>query len=102
MSQLSSLDPYVHARGHLRSATGLSAGNTLRFSEESLSQFGTRMMCATQVSIAVLLVAFLPSATSHPQAAAGFINFGDLHLALGVLPSKDAELLRAVYDDRDA
>ena len=99
---LSSLDPYVHARGHMRSATGLSAGNMLRFSKESLSQYGTRMMCTTQVSIAVLLVAFLPSATSNVQAAAGFIDYGDLHLALGVLPSKDAELLRAVYDDRGA
>jgi hypothetical protein len=99
---LSSLDPYVHARGHLRSATGLSAGNTLQFSAESLSQYGTRMMCATQVSIAVLLVAFLPSATSCPEAAAGFIDGGDLHLALSVLPSKDAGLLRAIYDRRDA
>jgi hypothetical protein len=99
---LSSLDPYVHARGHLRSATGLSAGNVLRFSEESLSQYATRMMCATQVSIGALLVAFLPSATSHPEAAAWFIDGGDLSRALSVLPSKDAEFLRAVYDGRDA
>jgi len=99
---LSDLDPYIHARGHLRSATGLSAGNMLRFSEKSLLQYGTRMMCATQVSLTVLLIAFLPSATSYPEAAAGFIDYGDLHLALSVLPSKDAELLRAIYDNRDA
>jgi hypothetical protein len=98
---LSNLDPYVHARGRLRSATGLSAGNMLRFSKESLSQFEAQMICTTQVSIAVLLVAFLPTATSNPQAAAGFIDYGDLHLALSVLPSKDVELLRAVYEGRD-
>jgi hypothetical protein len=98
---LSNLDPYVHARGRLRSATGVSAGNTLRFSKESLSQFGERMMCTTQVSIAVLLIAFLPTATSHPEAAAGFIDRGDLHLALSVLPPTDMELLRAVYEGRD-
>lgn len=98
---LSNLDPYVHARGRLRSATGLSAGNMLQFSKESLSQFGARLICTTQVSIAVLLVAFLPTATSHPEAAAGFIDYGDLHLALSVLSSKDAELLRAVYEGRD-
>ena len=98
---LSDLDPYVHARGRLRSATGLSSGNMLRFSRASLSLFGARMMCATQVSIAVLLVAFLPTATSHPDAAAGFIEYRDLLRALSVLPSKDAELFRAIYNDRD-
>lgn len=98
---LADLDPYVHARGRLRSATGLSNGNMLRFSRESLSIFSTRMMCTTQVSIAVLLVAFLPTATSHSDAAAGFINYEDLHRALTVLPSRDAELLRAIYNDRD-
>lgn len=66
---LAGLDPYVHARGLLRSATGLANENILRFSRESLSVFGARMMDATQVSIAVLLVAFLPTATSHPEAA---------------------------------
>ncbi len=96
------LDPYVHARGRLRSATGLSSGNMLRFSEESLSQFGTQMMCATQASIAMLLLAFLPSATFHPDAAAGFIDSGDLHRALSVLPSKDATLLRGIYESRNS
>jgi hypothetical protein len=98
---LSALDPYVHARGHLRCAAGLSSGNTLRFSEESLSQYGARMGCATQVSIAALLVAFLPCAVSHPDTAAGFIDGGDLCLALSVLPPRDAELLRVIYDSRD-
>ena len=55
----------------------------------------------TQVSIAMLLVAFLPTATSHPDAAAGFIDYGDLRRALSVLPSKDAEPLRAIHNDRD-
>ncbi len=63
--------------------------------------FGAQMTCATQVSIAVLLVAFLPTATSHPDAAAGFIDYGDLRQALSVLPLKDAGLLRALYNDRD-
>jgi len=98
---LASLDPYVHARGYLRSATGLSSGNLLRFSQESLSLFGTRMMCATQLSVAMLLLAFLPTATSHPEAAAGFIDDGDLLMALRVLPSKDAKLLREIYNERD-
>lgn len=98
---LSDLDPYVHARGCLRTATGLSSGNMLRFSEKSLLQYGTRMMCTTQVSITVLLIAFLPSATSYPDAAAGFINDGDLHQALSVLPTKDAQLLREIYNNRD-
>jgi hypothetical protein len=96
------LDPYVHARGRLRSAIGLSSGNILRLSEESLSQFGTRMMCASQVSITILLLAFLPRATFHPYAAAGFIDSGDLHRALIVLPSKDATLLRGIYDSRNS
>jgi hypothetical protein len=99
---LSDLDPYIHARGHLRSAMGLSGGNMLRFSEKSLLQYGTRMMCTTQVSITVLLIAFLPSATSYPDAAAGSIDYSDLHHALSVLPPKDAELLRAIYDNRNA
>lgn len=98
---LSNLDPYVHARGHLRSATGLSAGNILRFSTKSLSEFGTRMICATQVSVAMLMIAFLPCSTSHPEAAAGFIDYGDLNLALSVLPPKDAEFLRIIYHTRD-
>jgi hypothetical protein len=71
---LADLDPYVHARGLLRSATGLANGNMLRFSQESLSPFGARMMCVTKVSIAVLLVAFLPTATSHPEAAAELLD----------------------------
>lgn len=96
------LDSYVHARGRLRSATGLSRGDMLRLSEESLSQFGTRMMCATQVSIAMLLLAFLPSATFHPDAAAGFIDSWDLQRALSVLPSKDATLLIGIYDSRNS
>ncbi|MDP2234026.1 MAG: hypothetical protein Q8K89_10340 [Actinomycetota bacterium] len=95
------LDSYVHTRGRLRSATGLSNANFLRFSEDSLSMFTTRMMCATQVSVAMLLLAFLPSATSVAEAAAGFIDDGDLHRALSILPAKDAELLRAMYDERD-
>lgn len=98
---LASLDPYVHARGRLRSAIGLSRGNALGFSWESLSAFGTQMACTTQVSITVLLVAFLPTATSHPDAAAGFIDPGDLRRALGVLPPRDAQLLRQIYDDRE-
>lgn len=98
---LADLDPYVHARGRVRSATGLANGNMLRFSQESLLLFGAQLMCAMQVSIAMLLLAFLPTATSHPDAAAGFIDYGDLRRALSVLPSKDAELLRAIYDDRD-
>ena len=98
---LGDLHSYVHARGFLRSATGLSNGNFLRFSEESLSLFASRMMCATQVSVAILLLAFLPSATSVPEAAAGFIDGGDLQRALGILPLKDAALLKAMYDERD-
>ena len=39
------LDPYVHARGRLRSARPVN-GNMLRFSQESPSLFGARMMCA--------------------------------------------------------
>jgi hypothetical protein len=98
---LAGLDPYVHARGRLCSATGPANGNMLRFSQESLSMFGAQMTCATQVSIAMLLLAFLPTATSHPDAAAGFIVNGDLRQALSVLHLKDAELLRAIYNDRD-
>ncbi|MHB0979671.1 MAG: hypothetical protein ACYC5Q_06295 [Thermoleophilia bacterium] len=97
---LAGLDPYVHARGRLSSATGPANGNMLQFSRESLSLFGAQMMCATQVSIAVLLVAFLPTAASYPDAAAGFIDYGDLRQALSMLPLKDAELLRAIYNDR--
>jgi hypothetical protein len=95
------LDPYVHARARLRSATWLANGNTLQFSQESLLLFGAQMMCTMQVSIAMLLLAFLPTATSHPDATAGFIDYGDLRRALSVLPLKDAELLRAIYGDRD-
>jgi hypothetical protein len=98
---LADLDPYVHARGRLSSSIGLANGNMLQFSQESLSLFGARMMCATQVSIAMLLVAFLPIATSHPDAAAGLIDYGDLRQALSVLASKDAELLRAIYNERE-
>jgi len=60
------------------------------------------MMFATQVCVDMLLVAFLPGSTTNPEAAAGFIDYGDLCKALGVLPAKDAELLRAVYDSRHA
>jgi len=88
------LHPFVHETGWLRSATGLSKGNLLRFSEESMSLFGTRMTCATQLSIAMLLLAFLPTATSNEEAAAGFIDLADLLMALSVLPTKDAQLLR--------
>ena len=95
-----SLDPYVHVRGRLRSGTSLSGGNILQFSQESLSHFGTRMMCAVQVSVAVLLLAFLPSATFHPDASAAFIDLGDLHRALSILPSTDSGLLKAMYDSR--
>lgn len=95
------LNHYVHARGFLRSATGISGGNMLRFSMSSLSQFGVCMVKATQISVVVLLLAFLPTATSHPDAAAGFINKSDLRRALSILPSKDAELLQAIYEGRD-
>lgn len=97
---LSNIDPYVHARGSLCTATGLSSGNMLRFSKESLLQFGRRMFLTTQVSIAMLLIAFLPTATSQPGAAAGFIEYGDLSRALGVLSSSDVDFFRAVYNDR--
>lgn len=97
---LGDLDPYVHARGYLRSATGLSNGNMLRFSRDSLRVFCDRMMCATQVSIEVLLVAYLPTATSHPNAATGFIDDEDLETALGVLLPKNAALLKAMYEGR--
>lgn len=98
---LSNIDPYVHARGRLCTATGLSSGNMLRFSKESLLQFGDRMVRTTQVSIAMLLIAFLPTATSHPDAAAGFIEYWDLSRAMSVLPSKDVELLWAIYKGLD-
>lgn len=93
-----SLHPYVHTRGFLKSATNLSNANFLRFSKEALTLFVDRMMCATQLSIVILLVSFLPSVTFHPQAAAGFIDTRDLITALRVLPTSDAELLRSVYD----
>ncbi len=96
---IGNLDPYVHTRGRLRSATGLSSGNMLTFSEDSLSQCCTRMMSTTQISITVLLLAFLPTATFHPDAAAGFIDARDFRRALSVLPSKDANLLRGIYDN---
>jgi hypothetical protein len=94
------LNSYVHSRGRVRSATGLSNGNFLRFSEDSLSLFTTRMMCATQISIAMLLLAHLPCATSASEAAAGFIDDDDLQRALSVLPAKDATLLKAMYQER--
>jgi hypothetical protein len=97
---LSNIDPFVHARGSLCTATGLSSGNMLRFSKESLLQFGDRMIRTTQVSIAMLFIAFLPTSTSHPGAAAGFIEYVDLNRALVVLPHKDVEFFRAVYKDR--
>lgn len=94
---LSNIDPYIHARGSLCTATGLSSGNMLRFSTKSLLQFRDRMVLTTQVSIAMLLIAFLPTATSQPGAAAGFIEAGDLSRAIGVLPSKDVEFFGSVY-----
>jgi hypothetical protein len=61
---------YVHVRGWQRSAINLRNGG-LRLSEESLLLFGTHMMRATQMSISILLLAFLPTATSYADAAAG-------------------------------
>ena len=97
---MSDLDSYVHARGRLRTATELCAGNAARFNENTLSQFATRMMCATQVSVSVLLVAFLPCATTHPDAVAGFIDAGSLEVAIRVLPVADAGLLREMDSER--
>ena len=94
-----SLNSYVHERGYLRSATGLSSGNFLRFSEKTLSFFGTRMMCATQLSVSMLLLAFLLTATTEKDAAAGFIDNDQLAMALRILPPKDAEFLRSIRDD---
>ncbi len=94
------LDSYVHARGRLRTATELCACNAIRFNAETLLQFATRMMCAVQVSVTLLLVAFLPSATTHPDAAAGFLDAGDLENALKVLPVADANLIRKMDSER--
>jgi hypothetical protein len=94
---VSDLDPYVHIRGYLRSATGLSSGNMLRFSKKSLFKFRVRMKSTTQISIAILMIAFLPSSTKNPEAVAHFIDYGDLQLVLKVLPKKDSELLREIY-----
>lgn len=94
---LSNIDPYVHARGSLCTATGLSSGNMLRFSKESLLQFGGQIILTTQVSIAMLLIAFLPTRTFQTGAEAGFIEYGDLSRVMGVLPSKDEEFFEAIY-----
>ena len=98
---LSDIDPYVHSRGHLCTASGLSSGNMLRFSKKSLLLFGDNMVRTTQVSIAIILIAFLPTATTNPNAAAGFIEDDQLYQAIRVLPSKDRELLWAIYRDRN-
>lgn len=95
-----SLNQYIHVRGWQRSAIHLGNGS-LRFSEESFSVFGTIMMHATQLSISILLLAFLPMATSNPEAAAGFIDDHQLLIALRVLPKMDAELLRQIFDKCD-
>jgi hypothetical protein len=91
---------YVHVRGWQRSAINLRNGG-LRLSEESLLLFGTHMMRATQMSISILLLAFLPTATSYADAAAGFIDGTQLSMALRVLPKKDAELFRQIHDNRE-
>ena len=69
--------------------------------KESLLLFGTHMMRATQMSISILLLAFLPTATSYADAAAGFIDGTQLSMALRVLPKKDAELFRQIHDNRE-
>lgn len=97
---LTDLHPYIHARGYLKSATGLSRANFPRFSRESFSFFVEKMMSSTQLSVTILLLAFLPSATFHPQAAAGFIDASDLVAALKILPESHAVLLRDIYDVR--
>lgn len=90
------LNTYVHLRGFLRSATCLSSGNFLRFSEKSFTSFGTHMMCAAQLSVSMLLLAFLPTATTEKNAAAGFIDNVQLEMALRILPKKDADMFRSI------
>lgn len=92
------LNSYVHERGFLRSATGLSSGNFLRFSEKSISLFVTNLMHATQLSVSMLLLAFLPTATSEKDAAAGSIDNGQLAMVLRILPQKDANFFRIIRD----
>jgi len=95
-----SLNPFVHERGYLRSAMGLSGGSNLPgFSEEALCQYASHRMRVAQLSVSILLLAFLPTATFHPDAAAGFIDPTDIGIALRVLPQKDAQLLRKIYVD---
>ncbi|MDY0040486.1 MAG: hypothetical protein RBS57_09250 [Desulforhabdus sp.] len=97
---MADLDSYVHARGRLRTGTELCGCNAVRFNASTLFQFATRMMCTVQISVTLLLVAFLPTATTHPDAAAGFIDAGNFELALRVLPAADAHLLRIIDSDR--
>lgn len=97
---MADLDSYVHARGRLRTGTELCACNALRFDADTLFKFATRMMCAVQASVALLLIAFLPGATTHPDAAAGFIDPGDFERALRILPVVDARLLRVIDSGR--
>ena len=94
------LDQYVHVRGWQRSAINLGNGG-LRLCEESLLLFGTHMMRATQMSISILLLAFLPTATSYSDAAAGFIDDTQLSMVLRVLPKKEAELFRQIHYNRE-
>lgn len=95
---IKSLHQYVHERGFLRSACGLAMGSMLRFSEKSLSLFADNMRCATQLSVSMLLLAFLPTATTEEGAAVGFIDTNQLAQVLRILPRRDAELLLAMSE----
>jgi len=91
-------DQYIHVRGWQRSAINLGNGG-LRFSEKSLSLFGSSMMISAQLSITMLLVTFLPRVTKN-SAAAGFIDPDHLYMAIHVLPKRDAQFLNNLYEER--
>lgn len=95
----SDIDQYIHVRGWQRSAIKLGNGG-LRFSDRSFSLFGSYMMISAQLSITMLLLTFLPSVTTNPEAAAGFIHPDQLYMAIHVLPKRDAQFLNKLYEER--
>lgn len=98
-NQMLRLNPYVHVRGYAKSATGLSSGNMLRFSESALMLFIEEFKSTAVLTVTVLLLSFLAQANVNPDATAGFIDRSDLSLAVAILPARDAGLLLAINEN---
>ena len=95
---MATLNPFVHTRGRRHTSVGLSKGNVLRFSADSFNRFCEMMLDVVSISLEIYLVRFLPTATFHPEAAAGFLEEGDFLRAMKLVPVPDAEVLGELYE----